>query len=139
MKNYNNIEVIESGLKCDNPRCDWKDKTILFDDYKEWINAPCPKCGMNVLTEKDYENAELLRFMADVANSISPEKLNEIGSNIDVEEVKNDPMFKNVKGVENLDSDEGKVSVVFDIHKKIKIKEIKKDDDDSSLKDKNKN
>lgn len=42
------------GIKCDNPVCNYEDKTVNPDEYYKWINKPCPICGTNLLTEKDY-------------------------------------------------------------------------------------
>jgi hypothetical protein len=70
---YNNVEMFESGLKCDSPLCDWSDMTITFDSYKDWINRPCPKCGESVLTQGDFENAEQLRLMYEFLNSMPAE------------------------------------------------------------------
>jgi len=53
------IDVVGGGLKCDNIKCDWKDETIPFSDFKNWVNKPCPKCGENVLNLEDY-NATIL-------------------------------------------------------------------------------
>jgi hypothetical protein len=41
------------GIKCDNPDCDYRDPMVEFHEYKDWLNKPCPKCGANLLTEKD--------------------------------------------------------------------------------------
>lgn len=27
------------GLKCDNPKCDYQDSTIKYEDYKKYIGA----------------------------------------------------------------------------------------------------
>lgn len=62
------VKVIQWGLVCDNPSCDWRDDTIKFKEYKKWINAPCPKCGQNVLTEHDMENALKLNFAIQIVN-----------------------------------------------------------------------
>lgn len=40
--------VIVKGIKCDNPECDFKDMSVNFEDYKNWVNRPCPKCGTNL-------------------------------------------------------------------------------------------
>lgn len=45
------------GLQCDAPTCDWSDMTIPFEDYEKHVNAPCPKCGSNILTERDFITA----------------------------------------------------------------------------------
>lgn len=70
-----NVEITESGLQCDNPNCDWTDVTVKFDDYRDWLNKPCPKCGDNVLTDEDYANAELLRKGIDRVNAMTAEEL----------------------------------------------------------------
>lgn len=47
------IEI--SGLKCDNPACDYRRDDIPFEDYEKYINAPCPKCEQPLLTQEDYD------------------------------------------------------------------------------------
>ncbi len=41
------------GLKCDVEGCDYRDDTIHKNDYKMYLNAPCPKCGASLLTKED--------------------------------------------------------------------------------------
>lgn len=65
------VVITQWGLKCDNPECDWRDDTITFKDYKKWLNAPCPKCGQNVLTKKDYKLAKLLLTSVTFHNKMS--------------------------------------------------------------------
>lgn len=52
------IEIKQEHLLiCDNPKCDYKLVNETGDPYIDssaYINAPCPKCGENLLTEKDY-------------------------------------------------------------------------------------
>lgn len=43
-----------TGLKCDAPSCDWSDMTITRAQYPDYRNAPCPKCGANVLNDEDW-------------------------------------------------------------------------------------
>lgn len=43
-----------TGLKCDAPGCDWSDPSITRAQYPDYRNAPCPKCGANVLTDEDW-------------------------------------------------------------------------------------
>ena len=51
----NVVEIVGGGLKCDNPNCEWHDDSIKVEDYKDWVNVPCPSsCGSNLLTEDDY-------------------------------------------------------------------------------------
>ena len=43
------------GIKCDNKECDYSNMNVHRREYKSWINQPCPECGENLLTQKDYE------------------------------------------------------------------------------------
>lgn len=54
------------GIKCDH--CAWKDMSVKFDDYKEWLNKPCPECGANLLTEADMKTCLFMIGMADKIN-----------------------------------------------------------------------
>lgn len=51
------ISAMPRGMKCDNPECDWKDIYVRFENYEEYIDRPCPKCGSNLLTRECYERA----------------------------------------------------------------------------------
>lgn len=76
MENYNHLAVLKSGgLKCDNPSCDFVDESIKREDYEQWVNAPCPKCGENLLTEEDYNNVLALQYTIEFLNTLSPEEL----------------------------------------------------------------
>lgn len=46
------IKAMFSGIKCDNPNCDWCDKNANFDDYDSYVDKKCPKCGMRLLTKE---------------------------------------------------------------------------------------
>lgn len=58
------------GIKCDS--CDFQDQTVKFENYKEWLNKPCPKCGDNLLTEKDYE---MVNELSKRYEMVTPEEL----------------------------------------------------------------
>ena len=57
-----NKQLIDVFIKdliiCDNSKCDYK---ILSEtgnpneDISMYLNKPCPKCGENLLTERDYK------------------------------------------------------------------------------------
>ncbi len=64
------LKMTGGGLKCDNPDCDWIDMSIPIKDYKKWINAPCPKCGSNLLTKQDYKMVKVLNGLVRVINFI---------------------------------------------------------------------
>lgn len=44
------------GIKCDNPKCNYKDDSVRVDEYPQYLNKPCPICGENLLTEADYKS-----------------------------------------------------------------------------------
>lgn len=46
------MEIVISGIKCDN--CSFRDNNVHFSEYPQWLNKPCPECGHNLLTNKDY-------------------------------------------------------------------------------------
>ncbi len=56
------------GIKCDNPDCDFKDDSVVYEDYKVWLNKPCPKCGTNLLTEADLKAVKKLKKFANIVN-----------------------------------------------------------------------
>lgn len=58
--------LVIKGLKCDNPNCDYKDDSISFSEYEKHVNSKCPKCGMVLLTEKEYLAC---LFLDDIAKS----------------------------------------------------------------------
>lgn len=70
-KNVLRMEV--SGIKCDNPRCDYADMGVKLEDYDEWVNKPCPKCGDILLTDVDYANVKFLSEMTAMINETSPD------------------------------------------------------------------
>ena len=99
------IEEVGNGLKCDNPECDWKDETIKSDDMEKYLNAPCPKCGENILTEQDYKNTKLVLSMVDFINNLTEEEF----------ELLSDKEIENPKQ---------KVIMHINTHKEIKVERI---------------
>lgn len=69
------IKLINTGLKCDNPTCEWEDETIKVEDYKDFINAPCPECGENILTQEDLDNMTKVHEVMNFVNSLDRETL----------------------------------------------------------------
>ena len=43
------------GIKCDNPHCNYKDMSVKYEEYPDYLNKPCPICGWNLLTQQDYD------------------------------------------------------------------------------------
>ena len=66
----NALEINMSGLKCDNPKCDYVDMSIDAKDYEKWVNVKCPKCGEILLTEADYNNTKFLLAIVNLGNKI---------------------------------------------------------------------
>jgi hypothetical protein len=116
-----NIEMKSTGLLCDNPVCDWKDESIGLENFREWLNAPCPKCGSNLLTEEDLTNVEAMIFTTNFINSLSQDKLEELAADIKESGLENP--LDNVKGADYLKT-EDTVMVRVNTHKEIKITEI---------------
>lgn len=65
-----------TGIKCDNSNCNYHNDTATFEDYKNYINKPCPCCGENLLTKKDYRTCKMLMAMSNFINkhSKTPDK-----------------------------------------------------------------
>jgi len=120
------IEVNSGGLQCDNPACDWTDPTVQVKDYKNWLNAPCPKCGENVLTEEDLDNALFLHSIAGFINEIPEESFEGIMKTF--AEATPPNAEEDLKKKYDLPEDTKKVSMLFDVHKGIHLKDIKSAD-----------
>lgn len=65
------LELKIKGIKCDN--CDYKNENVKFEEYKEWLNRPCPECGANLLTQEDLDVVQTLISLANILNGILPE------------------------------------------------------------------
>lgn len=66
----NNMDIQVSGIKCDNPTCDFTDDDARYEDYEQWLNKPCPNCGANLLTEADLETVQLMMELQEIVNSL---------------------------------------------------------------------
>jgi hypothetical protein len=91
-KNIKNFEQFNenlniSGLKCDNPNCDYIDPTVPFSDYEKSINKPCPECGESLLTQADYDKTlQIVRAM-ELLSKLSSSDLDNIASNLTEDEI----------------------------------------------------
>lgn len=65
-----NLRVQIRGIKCDNPNCDFSDMTVKYEDYDKWLNKPCPKCGHNLLKQRDYDECKLYMKIASLFNKL---------------------------------------------------------------------
>lgn len=50
---YRVASISVTGIKCDCETCDFKDDSVIINDYEDYLDKPCPKCGENLLTEED--------------------------------------------------------------------------------------
>ena len=64
------IEYNVYGIKCDSKECDYADMDVKFEDYPNWVNKSCPKCGENLLTEEDLNSTKMLIEIIKGANEI---------------------------------------------------------------------
>ena len=80
------------GLKCDNPNCDYVDKSIRSAEYENYIGYPCPKCGQPLLTQEDYDAMlKLNEQMEKVATLLGIQI-------VDAQETQDDIQIKNKPG-----------------------------------------
>lgn len=79
------IERTSSGLVCDNPACDYENREVTEANLKDWVNAPCPKCGENLLTEDDFDRAINALEVVELINSLSEEQLIALASKMGLE------------------------------------------------------
>jgi len=71
----NSLKMNIGGIKCDNKECNFNDMTVLFEDYDKWLNKPCPKCGSNLLTQKDYDTVKMLMDITGIINECIPDAI----------------------------------------------------------------
>ena len=60
------MKVNIRGLKCDKEDCDYIDMTIKVDDYKDYIDCPCPKCGSSLLTQVDFDIVQKMIVLSEM-------------------------------------------------------------------------
>jgi hypothetical protein len=56
------------GVKCDNPKCGWRDEQVEFIPEK-LLNTPCPDCGSNLFTQEAWDQMKLLQAFIDSLNN----------------------------------------------------------------------
>lgn len=114
-----NIEFTGGGIVCDNPTCDYEDNTVLVEDYKDWINKPCPKCGENLLTEQDLIDHNFFMEIANLLNRLSPEQIQELSSMVNPEEL------NALLSMYNINPESETLQMTAKIHNGIHIENIK--------------
>ena len=89
----NNVVLNINGIKCDNPECSFRNDDVSIDEYKNWLNKPCPECSSNLLTDTDYDAVKMMINLVKTQNEAS------LANNID------EPIFStsiNMDGSGNL-------------------------------------
>ena len=94
------------------------DKKIKSVNYENWIDAPCPKCGENLLTKEDFVNIRTLEMVVALTNSMTEEQINELTKKIDYKKI------EFIKGISDEDLNK-KVSVQINTHKNITFENAK--------------
>ncbi|PEH48043.1 hypothetical protein [Enterococcus faecium] len=64
------VDLNVRGIKCDNPECEYSDMAVKCENYPQWLNKPCPKCGTNLLTQEDLDATEQLMEIVNLTNEI---------------------------------------------------------------------
>ncbi len=128
MENHQNIEVTDSGIVCDNPQCDYEDKSVLGENLSEWVDRPCPKCGENLLTQQDLDDWTKTRELLDQLNGIDPAVLEELvqKSGKSPEQMMDElrERFPDVPGIADVTLD-GTLGIGIHVHKGVRITEIR--------------
>ena len=71
----NSFGLSIKGIKCDTHHCNYRDDDVTFENYKDWLNKPCPVCGRSLLTPEDYmATLELARTYYKIMLFISKHK-----------------------------------------------------------------
>lgn len=65
------IDTYIHGLKCDNPNCDYVNSNIPFEQYEQFIDYPCPKCGQSLLTIEAYNACVSLKNIGDFISKLT--------------------------------------------------------------------
>lgn len=60
-----------SGLKCDNPNCDYINYDIPFEQYEQFVDYPCPKCGQSLLTPQAYKMCLAMKSMGNFITKLT--------------------------------------------------------------------
>lgn len=123
----NNLSIAQSGIICDNPNCDWEDKSVTHEETQNWLNRPCPKCGENLLTQDDLDNYNLVMASVQLVNSLSEKEIIELikASESIVPELMESPFLKDAVGKEILQNpDAQNVVMRVGTHKEVKATEI---------------
>lgn len=66
------------GIQCDATACDYRDDNVKREEYPDYLNKPCPKCGESLLTPEDYRMMQVIENAAKMVEQMSPEMLEKV-------------------------------------------------------------
>ena len=115
------IQLTCSGLKCDNETCDYEDPTAKVEEYKDYIDKPCPKCGENLLTQEDYDNTMAVIELTKMFNNMSEDFFKDL---TDLPEEKKADANKQFCEENDLPIGTERVTMKLKIHKGVHIDSI---------------
>lgn len=107
-----------SGLSCDNQECDYQNDA-KFEEFKDWLDKPCPKCGEVLLTEQDYENTLMIVEMAKMFNNMSEELFEKM-----TDGMKDKVNEENILEKYGIPSDTEAITVKLNIHNGVSIDSV---------------
>lgn len=123
------VQLNISGIQCDNENCDYREMDVKLEDYPQWLNKPCPKCGENLLTEDDYNETLDLMKKTELINAMSDEQIEALNKqmmhamNMD-ENITNQMLdFINKKNLKFQDLENGGFRIYGGWHKKFDEKQ----------------
>ena len=73
------IQYEIKGLECDAEGCGYADNDARFENYERYLNAPCPECGANLLTQADMAAVKAILAGADWLNTMVGDVSDELG------------------------------------------------------------
>lgn len=88
MENKDIVRIEEEGsIKCDNSTCDYV-IPVPVQDYSQYVNKPCPKCGENLLTEEDFNAHSKVLETINFINSLTEAQLEHLREIFEIDSTK---------------------------------------------------
>lgn len=78
-KKKQHLEMIDLSLICNRKLCKFEIGGIRYKDIAKWLNKPCPKCGDNLLTMKDFDRMVYVKQIQNLVNSLTLKQLSLLG------------------------------------------------------------
>jgi len=118
-KEEERIKLNINGLTCDNTECDYQND-VPFEEYQDWLNKPCPKCGENLLTQEDLDTTTELIELTKLFNDISDEDFTNFTKGLSEKSKTNEEFCEE----NNLPPGTERVSIKLKVHNGVQIESI---------------